>query len=388
MVYDNLNIDLRSAIIIDQHAHSLVTDFMQFEAIDLRRCFTESRTMEMLQNHVPTSLSYMDMIRKLGYLLDVDGEKHIIELRQTMKEYHFVNSLFDDVSLGAFIIDDGYSSGKAMSLTKLAQLTGRPIFRCLRLESLIEQALKTASNLADLETKFLALLTAPSDVPTVALKTVLAYRGGLNILDANAELAADEFAGLKEYAKNCASKHSPIRIERCNLYHYLLLRAFEFAGEHNLPVQIHTGLGDSDEDLTLSNPLLLRPLFENKHFSTVKFVLLHCYPFVREAAYLASLYPSVYMDLSLACFLVSANIESIMQEAISLAPISKILTGTDGHTVPETHWYGAQTIKRGLSVVLTKLVRQDFLDPQQAMKSAGDILHGNARQLYKLEGLA
>ncbi len=181
MVYDNLNIDLRSAIIIDQHAHSLVTDFMQFEAVDLRRCFTESRTMEMLQNHVQTSLSYMDMIRKLGYLLDVDGEKHIIELRQTMKEYHFVNSLFDDVSLGAFIIDDGFSSGKAMGLSKLSQLTGRPVFRCLRLESLIEQALKTASNFAELETKFLALLSAPSDVPTVALKTILAYRGGLNI---------------------------------------------------------------------------------------------------------------------------------------------------------------------------------------------------------------
>ncbi|MCC7531554.1 MAG: hypothetical protein IT342_23830, partial [Candidatus Melainabacteria bacterium] len=80
---DSLTIDLRSAIIIDQHAHSLVTDFMQFEAIDLRRCFTESRTMEMLQNHVHTSLSYIDMIRKLGYLLDVQGEKQIIELRQT-----------------------------------------------------------------------------------------------------------------------------------------------------------------------------------------------------------------------------------------------------------------------------------------------------------------
>lgn len=385
---DSLEIDLRSAIIIDQHAHSLATDFMQFEAVDLRRCFTESRTMEMLQNHVHTSLSYMDMIRKLGYLLDVEGEKQIIELRQTMKEYHFVNGLFDDVSLGAFIIDDGYSSGKSMGLQKLSQLTGRPVFRCLRIESLIEQALKTASKFEELETKFMALLASPSDVPTVALKTIMAYRGGLNILDPSIELAKEEFRGLKEFMKTSAGQSSSVRIERCNLHHYLLLRAFEYAGEHNLPVQIHTGLGDSDEDLTLSNPLLLKNLFDNKHFSSVKFVLLHCYPFVREAAYLASLYPNVYMDLSLACFLVSANIELILWEAISLAPISKILTGTDGHTIPETHWYGAQSIKRGLSIVMTKLVREDFLDPSQAMKAAGDILHGNARQLYKLEGLA
>lgn len=380
-------IDLRSAIIIDQHAHSFANDFLQFEAVDLRRCFTESRTMEMLQNHVHNSLSYMDMIRKLGYLLDVAGEKQIIELRQTMREYDLVNSLFDDVSFGAFIIDDGYSSGKAMPLPKFAQLTSRPVFRCLRIESFIEQALATSSTFSELEEKFLTMLAAPSEVPIVSLKTILAYRGGLSLLDTTKALANDDFPELKERSKSSTIK-SAFRIERCNLHHYLVLRAFEFAGERKIPVQIHTGLGDSDEDLAESNPLLLRSLFENKQFSSVKFVLLHCYPFVKEAAYLTSLYSNVYMDVSLACFLVSANIETILLDAISLAPSSKILTGTDGHTVPETYWYGAHSIKRGLSAVLTSLVRKDFFDPAQAMKIAGDILHGNTRQLYNLDGLA
>lgn len=384
---EHSGIDLRSAIIIDQHAHSFTNDFLQFEAIDLRRCFTESRTMEMLQNHVQHSLSYMDMIRKLGFLLDVSGEKQLIELRQTMREYDFVNSLFDDVSLGAFIIDDGYSSGKAMPLQKFAQLTGRPVFRCLRIESFIEQALRESSTFRELEEKFLAMLAAPSDVPAVALKTILAYRGGLSLLDTTKVLAQDDFVALKDRLK-IASDKTGFRIERCNLHHYLVLRAFEFAGEKRLPVQIHTGLGDSDEDLLQSNPLHLRSVFENKLLSSVKFVLLHCYPFVKEAAYLSSLYSNVYMDLSLACFLVSANIESIFQDAISLAPVSKILTGTDGHTVPETYWYGAHSLKRGLSKVLTKLVVEDLLEPSQSMKIAGDILHGNTRQLYKLEGLA
>jgi predicted TIM-barrel fold metal-dependent hydrolase len=167
-----------------------------------------------------------------------------------------------------------------------------------------------------------------------------------------------------------------------------LWRAFEVARESSLPVQIHTGLGDSDEDLLESNPLLLKSMFENKNFSSVRFVLLHCYPFVREAAHLAALYPNVYMDLSLACFLVSANIETILTEAISLAPISKILTGTDGHSAPETHWYGALALKRGLSSVLSSLIEKDFLDYSHAVKIAEDILHGNARRLYKLEGLA
>lgn len=388
-------IDLRSAIIIDQHAHSLVNDFVQFESVDLLRCFTESRTMDMLQNHVQNSLSYIDMIRKLQFLLDVSSEKQLIDLRQTMREFDLVNSLFDDVSLGAFIIDDGYSSGKAMPLQKFSQLTDRPVFRCLRIESLIEQALSISSSFGELESKFVSLLSEPSDVPIVALKTILAYRGGLRLLDTTKELAQEEFSPLKEGAKDRSNEHGKsgaskpkVRIEKSNLYHYLLLRAFEFAGDRKIPVQIHTGLGDSDEDLSESNPLLLRRLFEDKHFSSVKFVLLHCYPFVKEAAYLASLYSNVYMDLSLACFLVSANIESILMDAISLAPLSKILSGTDGHTVPETYWYGAFSLKRGLSKVLTKLVREDFLEPAQAMKIAGDILHANAQSLYNLEGLA
>ena len=384
---ENPGIDLRSAIIIDQHAHFFTDEFLQFEAVDLRRCFTESRTMDMLQNHVQYSLSYMDMIRKLGFLLDVSGERQLIELRQTMREYDLVNSLFDDVSLGAFIIDDGYSSGKAMPLQKFAQLTSRPVFRCLRIESFIEQALRESFTFRELEEKFLAMLAAPSEFPAVALKTILAYRGGLRMLDTTKGEAQDDFISLKDRLQNSGDKFG-FRIERCNLHHYLVLRAFEFAGEKKLPVQIHTGLGDSDEDLLQSNPLHLRSVFENKQLSSVKFVLLHCYPFVKEAAYLSSLYSNVYMDLSLACFLVSANIESIFKDAISLAPVSKILSGTDGHTVPETYWYGALSLKRGLSKVLTKLVVEDLLDPSQSMKIAGDILHGNTRRLYKLEGLA
>jgi predicted TIM-barrel fold metal-dependent hydrolase len=385
-VSDYPGIDLSRAIIIDQHAHSLVSDFLQFEAVDLRRCFTESRTMEMLQNHVQTSLSYIDMIRQLGHLLDVSGEEQIISLRQTMREYDYVNSLFDDASLGAFIIDDGYSSGKAVGLQKLSQLTGRPVFRCLRIESVLEQAFAASKTFAQLEDKFVAMLKAPSDVPTVAFKTILAYRGGLSFLNTTSDSAEQDFADLKNTSTGKAG--SSIRIERSNLYHYLLWRAFEVARESSLPVQIHTGLGDSDEDLLESNPLLLKSMFENKNFSSVRFVLLHCYPFVREAAHLAALYPNVYMDLSLACFLVSANIETILTEAISLAPISKILTGTDGHSAPETHWYGALALKRGLSSVLSSLIEKDFLDYSHAVKIAEDILHGNARRLYKLEGLA
>ena len=62
------------------------------------------------------------------------------------------------------------------------------------------------------------------------------------------------------------------------------------------PVQFHTGLGDNDINLVLANPAHLQPMIE--YYKEVDFVLLHSsYPYTREAGYLASVYPNVFVDL-------------------------------------------------------------------------------------------
>ena len=98
----------------------------------------------------------------------------------------------------------------------------------------------------------------------MALKTIAAYRGGLAELSAGGACVA--------------------------------LEANAATGDP-LPVQVHTGFGDADLSLPLSRPGLLKPLIER--FDTTPFVLLHCYPFVREAGWLAHVYANVWFDLSL-----------------------------------------------------------------------------------------
>ena len=63
-----------------------------------------------------------------------------------------------------------------------------------------------------------------------------------------------------------------------------------------LPVQVHCGFGDSDLWLARADPSLLKPVLER--FRDTRFVLLHCYPFVREAGWLAHVYGHVWFDLS------------------------------------------------------------------------------------------
>ena len=79
---------------------------------------------------------------------------------------------------------------------------------------------------------------------------------------------------------------------------------------------------DSDLLLPLADPGWLKPVFER--FAQTPFVLLHCYPFVREAGWLAHVYANVYFDLSPTIPYVSRATE-MLREALELAPVSKLL---------------------------------------------------------------
>ena len=63
-----------------------------------------------------------------------------------------------------------------------------------------------------------------------------------------------------------------------------------------LPVQIHTGFGDRDLALRDADPALLQPFLAAVEPARVPVVLLHCYPYQRQAGWLALVYPHVYVD--------------------------------------------------------------------------------------------
>lgn len=376
---------IQKHILVDHHAHVMRADFLQLDAIGLRQAFTESRSASQIEQHVPNSLSYRDCLRKLGALFDLPGtEESILRFRMTMKEADYINLLFDDVSIGGMIVDDGFLPSSAMTLPRFANLIERPLFVCRRIENVIEEALLSADSFETLESSFANYLLRESYGEIVAFKTIAAYRGGLELTVVSQEDAKTDFQRAKDSLIGLTGKP---RITRGALYHYLLMRSFVIASQRNLPVQLHCGIGDQDEDLRQANPLALRDLFESAKANKTRFVLLHCYPFMREASYLCSIYGNVYMDLSLTSFLATGNLDEALIEAMTLAPISKILAGTDGHSVPETYWYAARSIKSALKRVLDTLSGRDLIDPKTTNETAAAILHENARSLYSLEGL-
>ena len=182
----------------------------------------------------------------------------------------------------------------------------------------------------------------------VALKTIIAYRGGL---DAD---AGDPDA------------------------HARLLQALEVNRDTGdpLPVQVHTGFGDPDLLLTRADPALLKPLVER--FAQTPFVLLHCYPFVREAGWLASVYPNVFVDLSLTIPHV-ARPSAVVAEALELAPLSKLLYASDAVRTPELFLLASIWWRDALADVL-----DSWLPDGAAIEGGRRVLRDNATELYRL----
>jgi hypothetical protein len=133
-----------------------------------------------------------------------------------------------------------------------------------------------------------------------------------------------------------------------------------------------------------SNPLAFQPILRAQRFADLKVVFLHSHPFVREAAYLASVYPGVFFDLSLANSLLAPDLTRLYYEALSAAPYSKLLAGTGGNSQPESFWYGATCLRRGLSEALKELTEKGYLLKAQMEEVERAVLRSNAINLYNL----
>lgn len=155
--------------------------------------------------------------------------------------------------------------------------------------------------------------------------------------------------------------------------------------ELDVPMQIHTGVGDFEVDLTRCNPILLYDFLRSPAYRSARVVLLHCYPFMAEAGYMASMLPRVYCDLSEGVPFAAPAADRIYLTTLEMAPISKVMYGSDGFGLPELNFLGAKLGKLALARALDQLVGGGFLSLREAEEAAGLILAGNARALYRTD---
>jgi len=303
---------------------------------------------------VATAVTYRRGIRLLAEHLGCEPtEEAVYAKRLATEPAAYASSLLRAANTDLVLVDEGFPPAPdGTSWRELGELAGcdaRPIMR-------IEQTAE-AIGIDSLDALREAVSTARSR-GYVALKTIAAYRGGLD-LDA-----------LPPPAR-------PDRLEGAAVRDVVLaaLEANEDTGDP-LPVQVHTGFGDSDLLLPSARPGLLKPLIER--FRETTFVLLHCYPFVREAGWLAHVYGNVFFDLSLTIPHVGRPAAAV-SEALELAPVSKLLYASDASRTPELYLLAAAWWRDALAEVLPALM--PALD---AVAAGHMILRANALAVYRL----
>jgi predicted TIM-barrel fold metal-dependent hydrolase len=91
----------------------------------------------------------------------------------------------------------------------------------------------------------------------------------------------------------------------------------------------------------------------------------------------------VWIELSLSNLFAPVGTAQRLVEVLDLAPAGRVLLGTDGHGVPETHWFAARALHDGWREAASRLAaagaQQSWLD-----ETRDAIFETNAREVYSL----
>ena len=366
--------------LIDNHGHSLLIKFNEATEAEFVSAFSESKLAHLMTDDIKQSVTFLQLQKRLFEMAGCSTLEEYLNFRASAaSSKKLTTQLFIAAGLERILLDDGYARELRLDLSDFAAASSVPISRIVRIEPILEDLIKACDTAREVEARLEeALFENPLGI--VALKTIVCYRGGLGIFVVDKDDAEANYFDCRRHILNDG------RLRKSSFYHYILLKTFDLAIARDIPVQVHCGIGDDDADLSLSNPDLLHRLLRRPRFSGLKMVLLHSYPFLKEAAILASLYPNVYYDLSLASFLL-ADQKRLYSQALSCAPYSKLLAGTDGHSQPETYYQGAMALRKGLGDALHELVLDKSVSYNESVQIERAVLQGNARKLYKLPAL-
>jgi hypothetical protein len=252
-----------------------------------------------------------------------------------------------------------------------------PIFR---IEPLIADLLKTDCGWAEFQRRFDdSIVDALTNQGFRGLKSIIAYRTGLDVspLSRTPDQGYKALDAIRRGLGGGSMKQ---------LRDHLLCRSLELCMEHDVPMQIHTGMGDFEVNLVYCRPAYLMDLLRAPAFRACRVILVHGGPpSSREAAYMAVVLPRVYVDVSEGIPFAGHAARDIFSEVLALAPVSKVVYGSDGFALPEINYTSAKLGKQALAQVLDTLAADGMIGADDVLPIAGMILAGTAKALYRID---
>jgi predicted TIM-barrel fold metal-dependent hydrolase len=266
-----------------------------------------------------------------------------------------------------WLVDTGYAGGVA-DVAQVAEWSGNRAHEIVRLEQVAEEAAASTGDYADAFENILRHRT----VKAVGTKSILAYRGGFDG-DLSEPSGDDVATAAARWRDGGGTRLTDRVLLRFGLYQALRL---------GKPLQLHVGFGDRECDLLKANPLYLRDFLQQSGDTPI--VLLHCYPYEREAGYLAQAFNNVYVDGGLSINHLGARAPAFIARLLELAPFRKIVYSSDGFGPAELHYLGTALWRNGIHRVLSDLVANGDWSLHDAIRVVDLIAHGTSARIYRL----
>ncbi|MGP4091644.1 amidohydrolase family protein [Streptomyces sp. KR55] len=275
-----------------------------------------------------------------------------------------------------FCVDTGYAPDGLTTLGELAGAAGggAVAHEVVRLESVAEAVAVAGVEPDEYAETFRAAARAAVRRPgVVAVKSVAAYRTGFDLDPARPTAEEVTEAARRWSATGGGRLDDPV------LVRHLLWTAVELG----LPLQLHTGFGDNDIRLHRADPTHLTDWL-HLTAGTVPVLLLHCWPYQRQAAYLSAVFEQVYLDVGLTLHYVGpGRARAVLAEAMEITPFRKLLYSSDAYGVAEFFPLGALAFRQGLAGLLRERVDADELSLPDALRIAQWAGRENALRVYR-----
>ncbi len=381
-----MKISLKDCQAIDVHAHPYIANSEPYTPDE----FVRKLSLAVIPNQIPQNYKRLNkqpypgsnmwvqiLVQRLAKYFACEPTLEAVVKHRNRKAIDFkkyTRELFQDANLTGVVGDFGYPQ-PPLSKEEYGDLCGAKIWEIYRIEPVMVRLSEEYISFDEFIEKYRTdLADALRKEGVVGLKSIIAYRSGLDISPIDEILAAMEYEEFKENTRATVK----------NLRDYCLHIAMEECTAANKVMHIHTGIGDGEVILPKASPSFLLEMLRDEKYENTKVHLVHGgYPWVEEAAFIVSILPNVYMDISLQNPFSGHGVKRILSQVFEFAPFDKVMYGSDAFTVPEMNWLGVQLFKECFEEVLTSWVDSNYMDSESAQAIGEMVLYRNFENVYQ-----
>jgi predicted TIM-barrel fold metal-dependent hydrolase len=377
--------------VIDSHCHA----FLPENETDSFEQYYSLAFHKLPKEDVENTLFFRQAINELSRIMNIKGNyKEIIAERN--KKYKtepkdYIKRLFEDAKIETLLVDTGYPSslygGSDINIKDFERIIPARIETIFRIDNVLLECVRNLVNFNKCLEVFDEKVENAIKSGVVSLKTTAAYNTGLEI-NKNSEKECEQ-----SYTNLLKAKQNGISIRELfdgtkdgkKVLDYFIYKSIEKSVKHKIPYQIHAGMGAIPNlDLRRANPILLHDLINDEVAKEAKLILVHGgYPYIEESGFLVNTYPNVYLDMSETIPHISIGIKEKLLNLLEMAPINKIMYGSDGYTTPEQFWISSILTKKALVRVTEELLLAG-LDEGWIENFVKKFLSKNAEKIYNL----